>query len=328
MPVTYPTTMTAEKALAGVQGLPLGVVPMGRIFWVDSTHARAIDAPLLGAGEIDRPFATIAYACGRCVDNRGDVVMVKRNHYEVIEAATDWDGAGITIIGEGPASKGVADASDPITSDGRPLVAIGETVDAARVLLTGIGAHVHGIDFMALGGVAAGTQRIIEMNASGQIISGCRIFPSVAGADILVPLYVNATDCIIAFNLITQKICSGAQEDMIRLVSAHRTQIIGNRLIANTSNRVFEFTTTAPQDIVIAHNRIEQHGSPEIVSLLGATGLFAYNGIYHQDAATAIDSLVCSGPGYAGIGSLACIGNYLMNADGESGGIVPGTVST
>lgn len=325
----YPTIKTAEQALAGVQGLPLGIVPLGRIFWVDGTTELAKDSPAFGYGEIATPFATIAYACSRCVDGRGDVIIVKRNHYEVIEVSTNWVGVGISIIGEGRPGLSAVDSSDPLESGGRPQIEF-KTNDAARVVLTGAGSMIHGIDFMSSQGAAAGTQVIVHLDATGQILSGCRIFPSASGADILVPVYVDATDCILINNLITQKICSGAQEDVIRLVSADRTRIVRNRLIAQSSNEVFEFTTAAPKDVLIAHNRIEQHnGSVNILDLAGATGMFAFNGIYHADSGTSIHDLLGTGiASLPGLGSLACIGNYMMNANGESGGIVPATVST
>lgn len=85
------------------QGLAVRNMPIfenwsGNAFWVSST--RGSDT---GKGTRDRPFATLAYAIGRCAASRGDVINLMPGHAENIASATAllFNVAGITIVGHG-----------------------------------------------------------------------------------------------------------------------------------------------------------------------------------------------------------------------------------
>jgi hypothetical protein len=89
-----------------VRGLPLSISPPGRIFWVSNYTTGLLTGYKTGSdgnrGTIDAPFATIDYAIGQCVANRGDVIMVKPGHAEAVTVSSiACDVAGITIIGLG-----------------------------------------------------------------------------------------------------------------------------------------------------------------------------------------------------------------------------------
>lgn len=312
----YPTTMTAEKALLGALGLPLGLVPMGRIFWVDASNAAALDAPLLGKGEIDKPFATIAYAVSRCQANRGDVVMVKRGHYEAIATSQSWDCDGVTIYGEGPTAGKVSSAA----SSGRPMLEVTANTSAAAITLAGDAMRLHGIDVQVDASLA---HEVVTLSGAGCVLTDVNIYP-YASADSHRGVQINGDDGIIAGCLITQQISGSAVSTCISFGDTIlRPIVVRNRIAARSSNAAFSIATgSAPVDAQIIGNRIEQYnGSVAIAALSGATGVFAKNAIYHADNTTSIDTLI------GALGSMGAVRNYMMNANGEAGGIVPATVS-
>src|SRR3990167_6420851 len=93
-----------------VRGVPQTVTHPGRVFWVNSSTV----LPLGGIGGSNtndgsylKPFATLDYAVGRCLANRGDVIYVMPGYTQAMAAAdaVDVDVAGVTIIGLGRGTK-------------------------------------------------------------------------------------------------------------------------------------------------------------------------------------------------------------------------------
>jgi hypothetical protein len=90
-----------------IRGIPLTMAYPGHVYWVDGSSVTPPVGVVGGQdgnpGTFTQPFATIDYAFGRCVDSRGDIIMVKPGHSETIE--TDGglaaDVAGVAIIGLG-----------------------------------------------------------------------------------------------------------------------------------------------------------------------------------------------------------------------------------
>lgn len=111
-----------------LRNVPLAMTPPGNVFWVDSGNGRN-----LGPGTVDKPFATIDYAIGRCVANNGDVIMVKPGHTETITAAGGIavDVAGVSIIGLG-------NGSDRPTVNFTTSTAATITLSAANVYMNNI----------------------------------------------------------------------------------------------------------------------------------------------------------------------------------------------
>lgn len=75
----------------------------GNIFYVDSGHNNASDNTSSGK-TVNRPFATIDYAVGRCTANNGDIIYVMPGHSETKSATgalITFDVAGIQVIGLG-----------------------------------------------------------------------------------------------------------------------------------------------------------------------------------------------------------------------------------
>lgn len=107
MPISnYPNGFTNGVT---IRGLPVTIAHPGKVFFVNSSAVLAPNG--LGGsngnnGTYQKPFATIDYAIGQCVANRGDIIMVMPGHTETISAAAGiaLDVAGVAIIGLGVGS--------------------------------------------------------------------------------------------------------------------------------------------------------------------------------------------------------------------------------
>jgi len=89
-----------------LRGAPIEIPVAGQIFWVDSTSTvvkGGVGSSNGNPGTYQKPFATLDFAIGQCVANRGDVIYLKPSHTETIgaAAAVDLDVAGVTVIGLG-----------------------------------------------------------------------------------------------------------------------------------------------------------------------------------------------------------------------------------
>lgn len=89
-----------------IRGVPLAQTHPGRVFWVSNNTAGLLEGQRGGSdqnkGTFDSPFATIDYAIGNCVDNRGDIIFVKPGHAEAVTSTSiACDVAGVTFIGLG-----------------------------------------------------------------------------------------------------------------------------------------------------------------------------------------------------------------------------------
>lgn len=89
-----------------IKGVPILVTNPGRVFWV--SNATTLQTGDSGGsngnpGTMQKPFSTIAYAMTRCTANRGDIIIVKPGHAEVVSAAAGMAlaTAGVAFIGLG-----------------------------------------------------------------------------------------------------------------------------------------------------------------------------------------------------------------------------------
>jgi hypothetical protein len=95
-----------------IRGMPITIAYPGKVFYVNSTAVLAATddgvagADSTSAGTYQRPFATIDYAIGQCVANRGDIILVMPGHTETISSATALvaDVAGVAVVGLGAGS--------------------------------------------------------------------------------------------------------------------------------------------------------------------------------------------------------------------------------
>jgi hypothetical protein len=105
----YPHGFTAGVT---IRGMPITIAYPGKVFYVNNTSVlAATDDGIAGAdstsaGTYQRPFATIDYAIGQCVANRGDIILVMPGHAETISSATALvaDVAGVAVVGLGAGS--------------------------------------------------------------------------------------------------------------------------------------------------------------------------------------------------------------------------------
>lgn len=95
-----------------IRGVPLTVLHPGKVFYVNnssvlaSTDDGVAGADTPSAGTYQRPFASIDFANGQCVANRGDIVAIMPGHAETYSDATslNLDVAGVAFVGLGSGS--------------------------------------------------------------------------------------------------------------------------------------------------------------------------------------------------------------------------------
>lgn len=90
-----------------IRGVPLIQTHPGQVFWVGNGTAALLSGHRTGSdgnkGTFNSPFATLDYAVGQCVANRGDIIFVKPGHAETVSSATALalDVAGVAVVGLG-----------------------------------------------------------------------------------------------------------------------------------------------------------------------------------------------------------------------------------
>jgi hypothetical protein len=99
-----------------IRGVPLTVLHPGKVFYVNNSSVLAsTDDGVAGAdspasGTYQRPFASLDFAIGQCVSNRGDIIALMPGHAETYSTATatadelELDVAGVAVIGLGSGS--------------------------------------------------------------------------------------------------------------------------------------------------------------------------------------------------------------------------------
>jgi hypothetical protein len=93
-----------------IRGVPIQLMHPGKVVWVNNSTVLA-DGAIAGSdgnkGDYLHPFSTVDYAIGRCLANRGDVIMVMPNHAETLTGATfiASDVAGVALVGLGSGAK-------------------------------------------------------------------------------------------------------------------------------------------------------------------------------------------------------------------------------
>jgi hypothetical protein len=123
-----------------IRGMPVAVTHPGKVFWVSNSGVlsdRQIGSSNANTGTFDAPFSTITGALSKCVDHRGDIIMVKPGHAETVSAAAGiiLNKAGVAIIGLGMGSK-------------RPAITL-DTANTASITVTAINVSAQNILFRA-----------------------------------------------------------------------------------------------------------------------------------------------------------------------------------
>lgn len=309
-----------EDALYGAVAVPVGLVPIGRVFWVDNSDSRAKDAPLQYCGDFDLPFASIAFAISRCASGRGDTILVKPGHVENETGPITVDKSSICIIGIGRARSGNHQAGPP--SGNRPVMYLSRfTVQATNVL-------IFNFDFTA-GTATAGADFSVEGVSGlsdGLIVAKCRIECASGNTSTFDhQILIEGSDCVVAHNEI---ILAGQQSEEATSAikctgAADRLRVFGNALTTFSATPVIDLTA-ASDEIEIARNVIYNLGDDDATDWIdvaaGSTGIIAHNVGFYNLETSGIDAFIDPA-------SCACCQNFLVNLAGESGGLVPTTVS-
>jgi len=294
-----------------IRGLPLTVAHPGEIFWVNSTAvlAKGASAGSDGnKGDYKHPFATIDYAVGRCLANRGDIIMVMPGHSEDIDAdsALDLDVAGVAVVGLGSG----ADRPD-----------LNFSATAGTVEMDAANCTLYNLTLTAdVSAVVVG----VNIDASGCTIDNCEFNFTSTGDD-----FKTMIDCdtVSDFTLSNSRLIG---EDNVaggligvRLDTDTHTLIENNYIIGEFATGSIVGEGAAGVQALIRNNVIYNADTAggEVIDLnVAHTGMLVKNAcgtLFTTAPETAFDP-----------GSCLSIENYVCNNVDESGTIVPTGIST
>lgn len=218
-------------------GIPvLGAGPLlitGNVYFVDSGHANAEDS--IAAGTLDKPFATMDYANGRCTANNGDCVVVMPGHVETVIAAAglDLDTAGVVWYGVGQGSL-------------RPTVnfttAVGADmdVDAANITM---------VNILFTGGIDALTGPI-DVNAASFRMLDCETRDVTGQATDFIVTDANA-DYFECINWVHRGAAAAGADTAMSIVGGEGITIIPKFVDGNFAVACIENVTTAATNLQI-----------------------------------------------------------------------------
>lgn len=293
----------------GVSSFGFPVLPItgnsagGNVFFVESSIGSNTGA---ADGSISNPFATIAYAIGRCTANNGDTIFVQAGHAETIAAAAGIAAsvAGISIIGLGGRTN-------------RPIVTFA-TSTAATFTITAANVLIKGIQFQnAIDSLVAG----IVVSGAGCTIDSCSFSSPTATNDALIWVRnTSATDMVIA-NCDFHGLNAGPAS-CIQITAADRSAIVNNRIYGSYSNAAIYGVTTLSAELYIAGNSIIQTvtDAKAIGLVASSTGRIEYNNGTVTSTAGITDANII------GAGNCQLAQNYFSDIAGETGKLI-GVVS-
>ena len=257
--------------------LQVDAVP-GKVFYVGNNasllkgeKAAADDNANDKGGTFLRPFATLDYAVGQCVANRGDVIFVRPNHTETISAADaiDFDVAGISVIGLGNGT----DRPRLDYTDGAGEVAIG----ADNVLLQNLNFHAN-VDSVLIA-------VDIEDGVDHAVIRDCLFDVETAGTDEFdnaIRLTNNNSNCIIEDCVMDMGIADAVRAiyldaDTQGLV-VRRNHIRGDYSTACIGGDTAASTDLLIEDNLLINGEAGDIGTVECIELLtGSNGVIRNN---------------------------------------------------
>lgn len=306
--VCMPVIATADDLLRDVSLFPPGIIPFGRVFWVASNDG----SDLPNYGTFDNPFDSVTYALTWCKASRGDIILCKLGHIE--PSAVDVNVGGVQIIGI------ILNGSAQENNSARIDEAV---ISADNVLVCNMQMRSNGVD------------AALTVTGDGATILGC-FFRALAPTDSpasLLKINSSASDCSIIGNYFqTQEMNAGEDADSgIVLTGGNRNEILNNRLSLQndggpTTGIAGIFASAAETSLQIVGNTISFMDvgtlDDSIINLAANTnGIVAHNATRMDVPADGIDT-------HWTVADCGCCENFLQNANGETGGLVPTTVST
>lgn len=213
-----------------IRGLPVLNSYAGNVFWVDSgAGSNGND------GSLNRPFATIDYAVGRCTANNGDIICVKPGHTETVTAAGGLalDVAGITLLG-------FSSGSDRPTINFTTAVGADMNVDAANITM---------INFLFTGGVDALTGPI-DVNAADFSMLECETRDVTGQAVDFIVTDANA-DRLFISGWVHRGAAAAGADTAITIVGGDDITIIPKFIDGNFAVAAIENVTTAAVNLQV-----------------------------------------------------------------------------
>jgi len=297
----------------GVPVLPAAdPVIAGNVYFVGKTASgkwiAGVDDPSYGT--LEKPFATIDYAIGKCTASQGDVIYVLPGHTETIAAAggITCDVAGVSIIGLGQGNL-------------RPTITWSETasswlVTAANVLIKNIITTLSKDEVASMFAVSAAGCTLDKVNfkeygAKGATGQAIQFLLTTADANEL-------TVCNCYHK---QQTAANANQVWIDLVGTTNTKIINNTFIILAKAATASICisgSTAVVGIEIAYNKIMWTGATitNIINLVTTSTGIIYNNYVAGGAAVLLAATIVGDQCFP-------FNNYATNTLTGSGTLAP-----
>lgn len=254
----------------------------------------------------DAPVATIANAIGRCVANKGDIIIVMPGHAETISGAAGIDAnvAGISIIGLGNGTN-------------RPTISFGNT--AATFAVTAANVTIANLR------VTSTVDEVVKMfhvTAAYCTLDNIEHFETASAQTIQFLLTSAAADYLTVKNCYHyQANAAAAAQLWIQLVGCDNTRILDNTFILalqNGATCAVINATTAVVNCEIARNVILQTGgTTQVSAILLVTASTGF--VYDNRVAAAVTTLA----GTVALASAYGAENYTLNTANKSGILDP-----
>jgi len=265
MPISnYPNGFTSGLT---VRGVPLTVAHPGQVFFVNGSSVLApggVGGSNGNPGTYQRPFATIDFAIGQCVANRGDIIFVMPGHTETVSTAAGiaLDVAGVAVIGLGVGSL-------------RPTVNL--TATSATVTMSAANCCFKNILFT--GGIDAIVSMIV-VSAADCTIEGCEL-RDVTGQMTLGILTTAGADRLKILKHVHKGDTAAGTNAAIRLVGGDNIEITAEVIDGNFATGGIDIVTTASTNLYVHDiGRFYTRNSADIFlidTITGSTGQIGPN---------------------------------------------------
>lgn len=295
-----------------IRNVPVKQMHSGRIFWVSNATVLGSEQRGVGAnqgvGSYIKPYNTIDYAIGRCLANRGDIIMVMENHVEAVSAAAgiDLDVDGVSIVGLG---QGDTQAKITFTNTASTLEVNCDNWTISNMWLeatvTGV---LQGVD-------------VLDGSDDGRI-EGCRFSAETLGTDEFQDALVIVTsDRVQIIGNTFDMDVAGADSAIHYEGVCLGGTVSGNYVTGDYAVACIESITVAQEQLVITDNTLVNgvHANLNTVAcislLTATTGFIQNNNLYTNVAAAATGAIVAD----------ACFlgGGNFISTTAESTVIIP-----
>lgn len=290
-----------------IRNLPLTLTQGGQVFWVSNNTLLPVGVRPgsdSNPGTFQAPFASVAGALAACVAGRGDVIMVKPGHYEVITATNllNINKAGVAIVGLGggtnrpefvfetsTAATVTISANDVTVSNLRFITNI-DALDA-QITITGVDVTISEC-VLVIG--TSGSQAVLGISATAAanrlriLNSFLRADTSTAGTTAAIQL-VGGTESQIIGNYIAGAFTAGTGCISNITTAASMLQIIGNQLYNLTAASTKVITAVAGASGFISNNRMQILSGTAPIT---AAGMSWVGGNYYANAVATAGTLI------------------------------------